>query len=304
MASHPNRKLWLVFVVAHVILVVGVGAIAGAGHPAGLGWQLTVVGFAGVGLMVVGLYVQRQRLVSGSWIVLVGLIPTLFSPTGALVLIHGFWTANLVFSAVAPEGGFEALSRRRVDAFGHRSWVWFAAAGVLLAVTYLALVTDNGLVAGLVFPAGAVAAFIGIGILGRATDRRGTASALERSGSPTMRALQEGWWLLGAALIATVFAVVSLIDFLERDGAPIFERVAEVAVLVVAATVVLAGLLVRGRSRRLGSALVTVGALPGAAAIILFWHPGFLVFGLLSIAVVTTAFIDARTAGRPVPAHG
>jgi hypothetical protein len=286
MAGNPNRKLWVTIVVIHAVFVVSSGVIAGA---SGFGWPLTVAGQAGVALMAVGLYVQRERLVTGSWIVVVGLIPTLLSLTGALVLVSGFWTANLVFGETTADIGYEALSRRRLHAFGQKWWIWFVTAGTLLAFAYLALSMDNTLVGSLAFPAGALSALIGIGILSRTT---------------TMGTLKDGWWLLGAALIAAVFAVVSLIDFVETDGTPFYERITEVAPLVVAAAVVFAGLAARTRSRRLGSTLIAIGTLPGAVAIIFFWHPGFVSFGLLSIAVITTAFTDAGRSEQPVPAHG
>lgn len=306
MASNPNRKLWVMVVAVHVVFVVVAGVVAGAGteNLAGFGLPFTVGEFAGVALMVVGLYAQRGRPVIGSWLVVVGLIPTLFSLTAALVLISGFWTANLVFGEKTAEIGYEALSQRRVDAFGQKWWVWLVAAGALLAVAYLALAGDNALVESLAFPAGVFSVFIGIGILGRTTDRQRIESASEPGGSTTLGTLRNGWWLLGAALIATVFAVVALIDFLETDEAPFRERITGVAVFGVAAAVVFVGLAARSRIRRLGSTMIAIGALPGAAAIVLFWHPGFVLFGLLSIAVITTAFIDAGTIEQPVPAHG
>lgn len=106
---------------------------------------------------------------------------------------------------------------------------------------------------------------------------------------------RNGLWLLGAGLIATVFSVVSVVDFLGADMESLYERFLEVALLVVAAAVILGGLVARTRSRRLGSTLIAVGSLPGAAAIALYWHPGFLMVGVLSIAVITTALSEARS---------
>lgn len=111
---------------------------------------------------------------------------------------------------------------------------------------------------------------------------------------------RNGWWLLGAGLIAAVFTAVSVIDFFENDEAPVLERLGEVALLVAAAAVIVVGLFARTRTDRLGSILVGVGSLPGAAAIILFWHPGFVSVGFLSIAVIAAAYLDA-TSGEPNP---
>jgi hypothetical protein len=111
---------------------------------------------------------------------------------------------------------------------------------------------------------------------------------------------RERWWPVGAGLVAAVFSAASVMGFLETDGAPFFERLAEVALLVVAAAVILVGLVARTRTRRVGSIMVVVGSLPGAAAIILFWHPGFVAVGLLSTAVISTAYSDA-TSGQLRP---
>ena len=67
---------------------------------------------------------------------------------------------------------------------------------------------------------------------------------------------------------------------------------------------IVTGLVVRSHHRRLGSSLVALGALPGAAAVVLFWHPGFALFGVLSITVIASAVIDAtRTNHAPAAAQ-
>jgi len=54
----------------------------------------------------------------------------------------------------------------------------------------------------------------------------------------------------------------------------------------------------RRRRRAVGSTSVTVGLLPGAAAIVLFWALPFLLFGLISIAALVGAINDAEAARR------
>ena len=303
MAGNPKRK-WMGFVIVHLVVVAGAVVIAGsnieAGNPAGFGLPLTLAGLAGGALMAVGMYVQRDQLVYGSWIVLVGLIPTLFSPTGMLVLISGFWTGNLVLGKKAAAIGSETSAGRRVDALGQRWWAWFVAAGALLAVGYVALSRANVLLWGLAFPAGALSALIGIGAVSRAPGRQRTDSSSELRVATTVGSLKNGWWLLGSGLIAVVFAILSVGDFLNTDGAAVYERIVEAAFATVAATVIFVGLVARIRGRRFGSALIAIGVLPGAAAVLLFWHPGFVLFGLLSMAVIATAFTDARAGKDPV----
>ncbi len=53
------------------------------------------------------------------------------------------------------------------------------------------------------------------------------------------------------------------------------------------------GLFVRRRTQRIGSLMLAVGVMPGVAALVLFWWPPFLLFGLFSLAVMISAFIDA-----------
>lgn len=106
---------------------------------------------------------------------------------------------------------------------------------------------------------------------------------------------RSGWWLAGAGLVAAVLGTVSVVGVLETGDAPMSERLQDVALLVLAAAVILIGLVTRTRARRFGSTLIAVGSLPSAAAIALFWHPGFVSVGLLSLAVITAAVSDAKS---------
>ena len=44
--------------------------------------------------------------------------------------------------------------------------------------------------------------------------------------------------------------------------------------------------------------MLAVGVMPGVAALVLFWWPPFLVFGLFSLAVMVSAFVWASCAGQ------
>ncbi len=301
MAPNPSRKRWVAIVAVHVAFVAAQGIVAGA---TGLGLPITVAGLVGSAVMLVGLYVQRNRVVVGSRTILAGSIPTLFTITGVLVFAYGYSTANLVFAETAAEDP-ERLSRRRIDAFGQRWWAWLLGAIALLTIAYVGVAAANVFVWSLAFPAGGVSAFIGIGILSRTSSERSPEMAAANDpASTTTHTFVDRWWLLSAAFIASVFAVVSLIDVLEAGGSPVVERIADVALLIVAGAAIVAGLASRAHLPRVGGALVVVGALPGAAAILLFWHPGFVLFGFLSIAVIVKALGDIRVNEQAVPMPG
>jgi hypothetical protein len=125
MASNPARNLWVAFVVVHLALSL---TLAGS-----LFVPLPVMALGGLAMMA-GLYVQRERPVTGSWIVLVGLIPTLVSITGVLVLISGLWTANLAFTEKTAELRYDAMTFRRANAFEQKWWQWFGVSAAMFAI--------------------------------------------------------------------------------------------------------------------------------------------------------------------------
>ena len=104
MTSNRSRPIWITFVAIHIVFTFVLGLIGvpnlaiGPSDNAAVRWTLTAIAAVGVALMILGLIAQRSRLVSGSRVFVVGLLPSLISPTGLIVLGSGAWTANLVFS--------------------------------------------------------------------------------------------------------------------------------------------------------------------------------------------------------------
>lgn len=134
----------MALVVIHVVVALfgAVTTLLGGGDAASIMVPLTVVGLIGLALIAGGIFVQRRRFVTGSWLILVGLIPGIASLTGPLVLISGLWTANLVFKESTLELDYQALSDRRAQKIGQTWWVWLVAALLGVGVGFLALLLD------------------------------------------------------------------------------------------------------------------------------------------------------------------
>lgn len=107
-----------------------------------------------------------------------------------------------------------------------------------------------------------------------------------------MDTIKTGWWRIVAALIAVVLAGAGISSWFEPATGPWYKWVFGRAALLAAPTAIAIGLYLWRRHRRNGSILIGVGVLPGCAAIVLFWHPLFLGFGVLSIAVLAMAMDD------------
>ena len=125
-----------------------------------------------------------------------------------------------------------------------------------------------------------------------------TKSAFRERTETAMSSVKTVWWRLAAVLVAAVLAAFGWKGLLDPASGPWYQWVIGRAVVASAPLVIIAGLIVRTRTSRAGSIVVAVGVLPGVAAIVLFWHPLFLMFGLLSIAVLTGAVNDADKSSR------
>lgn len=107
-----------------------------------------------------------------------------------------------------------------------------------------------------------------------------------------------GWWRTASVLVAAVMAVLAIRALLEPATGPWYQYTVGRLVLTAAPVAIVTGLVIRTRHRWQGSALVALGLLPGAGAIVLFWYPPALMFGFFSIAVMAGASIDADNARR------
>lgn len=111
-----------------------------------------------------------------------------------------------------------------------------------------------------------------------------------------MKTLRSEWWQFAAAAVAIVLAAVGFSGLFDPTSGPWYKWVLGRSVVAAAPLVIAAGLILRRRNRRLGSSLTGFGVLPGVAAVALFWHPIFLLFGLFSIAALVGAVNDADRA--------
>lgn len=108
--------------------------------------------------------------------------------------------------------------------------------------------------------------------------------------------LRTGWWRVGSLVVAGVLAAAAVHGLFEPATGPWYKYTFGRLALVAAPIAIVAGLSMRRRWQ--GSALVAVGALPGAFAVVLFWFPPFLVFGVFSMLVATLAADDAHHVRR------
>jgi hypothetical protein len=117
-------------------------------------------------------------------------------------------------------------------------------------------------------------------------------NALNERMETAMDTIKTGWWRILAALIAVVIAGAGIRALFEGSTGPWYKHVFGTAALLAGPLATLVGLVMWTRHRRNASILIGVGVLPGCAAIVLFWHPLFLAFGVLSMAVLVSAIDD------------
>ena len=126
-------------------------------------------------------------------------------------------------------------------------------------------------------------------------------SALAERKVALVDTVKNGWWRLTAGIIAVLLVIFGIGNLVAEDDGPLYGQLLALAVTMAGAALIVAGLSVRARNKKLGSRLVGLGVLPGAGGITLFWFPPAVLVGLVSIATAAFAFGDAsRREGAPV----
>jgi len=237
MATNTSRKFWLALVAVHIFLTAVAAPIGSPiGNPFGssatldhgFGLTLYVISVVGLVLMIVGLIVQRRRFVAGSWLFVGGLVPSLVSPTGLLVLASGAWTANLVFSdqmldlpaqttRKQPDVHTE-LGETTMDTFKDRWWR-YAAAFIAVGFVFLGIGNlqgdDGGPLYGKVIAAAVAVGAAGLIVAGLAIRRRNTRVGSTLIGIGTLPAslLILFFWFPPVALVGVLAIAVTVIAF-------------------------------------------------------------------------------------------
>lgn len=127
-----------------------------------------------------------------------------------------------------------------------------------------------------------------------------TKSAFTERLETTMRTFRTDWWRILALPVSLFITVAGVgLPFEPQETAGTNWQVGAIAYAVAAVVglgLVLAGLSIRKKSRKVGSSLIAVGIMPGFPMTIMFWFPPVALVGLLSIAISIAAFIDAPKA--------
>ena len=124
-----------------------------------------------------------------------------------------------------------------------------------------------------------------------------TKSAFVERLETTMRSFRKGWWRILALPLAVFVAVAGVgLPFEPEDTAGpnwLAGAIAYAVVTVVGLGLVITGLTIRRRNRKVGSNLIAVGVMPGFPMTLMIWFPPIALVGVLSIVISTKAFLDA-----------
>lgn len=124
-----------------------------------------------------------------------------------------------------------------------------------------------------------------------------TKSAFAERLETTMKSFRTGWWRILALPLAVFVAVAGVgLPFEPQETAGpnwLAGAIAYAVVTVVGLGLVITGLMIRRRNRKVGSSLVAVGVMPGFPMTLMIWFPPVALVGALSIVISTMAFLDA-----------
>ena len=112
----------------------------------------------------------------------------------------------------------------------------------------------------------------------------------------TMKSFRTDWWRILALPLALFLVFVGIGNMIEDTEGALFGRVAYAVVAVIGLGLVVGGLIVRQRNRKVGSTMIAVGVMPGIPLTIIFWFPPVALVGVLSIVISIMAFLDAPKA--------
>lgn len=124
-----------------------------------------------------------------------------------------------------------------------------------------------------------------------------TKSAFAERLETTMKSFRTEWWRILALPLAVFVAVAGVgLPFEPQETAGpnwLAGAIAYAVVTVVGLGLVITGLMIRRRNRKVGSSLVAVGVMPGFPMTLMIWFPPVALVGALSIVISTMAFLDA-----------
>lgn len=116
----------------------------------------------------------------------------------------------------------------------------------------------------------------------------------------TMKSFRTGWWRILALPLSLFVVVAGIGNMIEDTEGALNGRIGYAVATVTGLGLVIAGLTIRKKNRKIGSTLIAVGVMPGFPMTIMFWYPPVALIGVLSIVISMTAFIDAPKAPQVV----
>lgn len=114
----------------------------------------------------------------------------------------------------------------------------------------------------------------------------------------TMQTMKTGWWRWSAVVVSLLTAVLGILNLIGDTEGALFGRVAYAAIAGLGMILVVAGTVLRRRSRMWGSTMIGIGLIPGFVLTLMFWFPPVALIGVLAIVTSLFAFLDAPKSDR------